>query len=846
MTRQMNDDGTWFDDGQGGGTNAAPVPATPGATPTNADGSTAGSDVFAGSTFGGDANVGGTDLANWSKETDPRDFMYGRDPNYAVNSAAAERANAKAAQDDLYKQAGNAINTGAQMGQQIGGYAQQAGQQISGYGQQVGSTLGGMAQTAFGQGSAMQNRAGPTADYQGANSVYQVAKNDASQLANMQQGPSQAQAQLQSGLNQAQASNLALARSGRGFGGSASALTQAVGQNAAAGQQAANTSAQLSAQEQQAWNAQHASNLANAAGISTNVGGAMQQQGLSQAQLQQQTIAQNDAAQQALMGQGLQAYNAAGQLGLSGLTSGGQLGVTGLTSGAGITQAGQTLGMQGSQAATGAYAQGEQMAGINMSAQQQADLNREQGLLQNRGIDAGVALSNQAAVNSGWGTAASTAAAIGGVGLAAASDATAKTGIKPLDAGPGQPQQPQQPTPVASSAPPPQAPKAPSLVGPALQAGGALAGGAIGTVIAPGAGTAIGGIAGSALGKLAGGLLSSDIHTKADAAPLDAGAPGGMGAYGQVNPTGSTQAGASNAFSAGRDAAAKSEMRAGADADLKAQAKGAAIQSMLGSASQSLKGFGAGGGTGTLDEFSAMGHPQQAPAYGMQPMQAWGQMQPGMVTSDEHSKTAIRALAKENRALKAAASGDGPTPEMLNQAAADQDAYYGKISYSPATYAPAPTLSQLNQQAAIQDSAGGRIAYPASSSAPTMAMLNQAAADQDDEPIPYEQVAHYTSDEDEKSGVHRSDALDMVDEAPGYSYFYKDPARHGQGQKFGPMAQDLLKTPAGASTVERAPDGTLAVNTGRLALAEHAALHSHRLEFNQLKAEVEALKKKAG
>ena len=86
----------------------------------------------------------------------------------------------------------------------------------------------------------------------------------------------------------------------------------------------------------------------------------------------------------------------------------------------------------------------------------------------------------------------------------------------------------------------------------------------------------------------------------------------------------------------------------------------------------------------------------------------------------------------------------------------------------------------------------------------------------------------------------------MVDEAPGYSYNYKDPMRHGYGQKFGPMAQDLLKTPAGASTVERSADGTLAVNTGRLALAEHAALHSHRLEFNQLKAEVDALKKKAG
>lgn len=704
----------------------------------NPDGSPKGSDVFAGSTFGGDANVAGTNVAGFLKDADPRDFMYGRDPNYVTNTAAAERGVAADTRTQLTGQAASANTTGTQLGQQIGAY-----------GQQVGSTLGGMAQTAFGTGAAMQGRQGPLADYQGANSVYQVAKNDAAQLSSLeaQQGPSAAQAQLQSGLNEAQASNLALARSGHGFGMSASALSQAAAQNAAAGQNAVNASAQLRSNEDAAWRARQAANLQGAAGISAGVAGAQQQQALSQAQLQQQTIAQNDQAQAALMGQGLQAYGQAGQMGLAGLTSG-----------AATTQAGQTLDLQGTQAAMGAYTQGEQMAGINMSAQQQADLAREQGLIQNRGIDAGISVQNQNATNSGWGTALSTAAAIGGTALMMASDIRAKDSVEPLDAGPS----------------------------------------------------------------------------------------GSVGGYGQIDPSGSLRAGSDNAFSVGRDAASKAEAKAGADAALKADARSAAINSMLGSASQGLKSFGANPGSGALDQFSSMGRPQQ-PFYGMQ-APSWGQMQPGQITSDEHSKTAIRALAKENRALKAALRPEnGPTMEQLNQAAADQDAYYSRLQYSPAVNSPAPTMSQMNEAAADQDTPSLRIKYPESPPPPSPDMLRKAAAEQDGAPVPYTRVASYTSDEREKRDIHQSAALDMIDAAPGYSYEYKDPARHGYGQKFGPMAQDLLKTPAGASTVERSPDGTLAVNTGRLALAEHAALHSMHRENNQrfehLKNEIESLKR---
>jgi len=765
------------------GTVQAPAPAAP---------------KFLGNSVYGDSSgvAAAANPGDFINSTDPRDFMYGRDPNYATDTAAAERAHAAAAESDMYGQASKAINTGAQMGADI-----------SGYGQQIGSTLGGMAQTAIGQGAAMQGRT-LSADYQGANSVFQVAKNDASQLSALEQaqGPSAAQAQLQSGLNQSQASNLALARSGHGFGGSASALSQAVGANAAAGQQAGNSAAMLKAQEDAAWRARQAQNLQGAAGISSGVANALQGQGLSQAQLQAQVMAENDQAQAALTGQGLQAYGAAGQLGLSGLTSG-----------ASATQAGQTLGLQGSQAAAGQYVTGEQMAGINMTAQQQADLTREQGLLQKQGIEAGVAASNQAAVNSGWGTALSTAAAIGGTAITAASDASAKQAIQPLDkpfVGMGTPAQSIAPAgaPVAapdSGAPPMQPAKGDSWIAPVAQGVGGLVGGAIGTVIAPGAGTVAGGVAGSLAGKLAGSYLSSgthssDIHGKDSVQPLDSGgitSPSGPMGYGQINPSGSTQAGMSNAFGAGRDKAALAASGASAaDADLKNQAKKAAIASMVGGISGGFDNFakGAAAGAPTPGQLQTLGQGGFQPGYGM----GWGQQgwsSPGALASDAHSKTAIRKLTDENEALKSALGGP-PSQAMLNQAAADQDA-------------AAP---------------GARLTYPPAVAPPTKAMLNQAAAAQ------------------QSATAQHSDALNMVDEAPGYSYQYKDPAKHGYGQKFGPMAQDLLKTPAGASTVERAPDGTLAVNTGRLALVEHAALHSDRLEnaakFEQLKSEIDAMK----
>lgn len=72
-------------------------------------------------------------------------------------------------------------------------------------------------------------------------------------MATAPQGPSAAQAQLQLGTNQAMANQLALARSGRGLGESASGLRAAGMQNAVIQQNAGNQAAMLRAQEDQAF-----------------------------------------------------------------------------------------------------------------------------------------------------------------------------------------------------------------------------------------------------------------------------------------------------------------------------------------------------------------------------------------------------------------------------------------------------------------------------------------------------------------------------------------------------------------------------------------------------------------
>lgn len=70
-----------------------------------------------------------------------------------------------------------------------------------------------------------------------------------------------------------------------------------------------------------------------------------------------------------------------------------------------------------------------------------------------------------------------------------------------------------------------------------------------------------------------------------------------------------------------------------------------------------------------------------------------------------------------------------------------------------------------------------------------------------------------------------SELREYLASAPGSHYQYRSPSSRGQrpGDNYGPMAQDLAKTKIGRTVVVEKADG-LYVDTGRLALADHAAL----------------------
>lgn len=70
----------------------------------------------------------------------------------------------------------------------------------------------------------------------------------------------------------------------------------------------------------------------------------------------------------------------------------------------------------------------------------------------------------------------------------------------------------------------------------------------------------------------------------------------------------------------------------------------------------------------------------------------------------------------------------------------------------------------------------------------------------------------------------RTAAQQAVAQTGAHAFRYKDPERHGEGERVGPMAQELERTPAGRTVVSTQPDGTKAVDTNRLSLLNTSAL----------------------
>lgn len=338
---------------------------------------------------------------------------------------------------------------------------------------QAGSTnLANLGAQMYKQGTQAAGRQVASVDPNAGGMYRQFAGETAGALGGLErtEGPSAAQAQLQSGINRAQAGNLAMARSGRGWGGSAQALSAAQVQNAQAGQEAANQSAALRAQENAAWRQRQASALGQSANINMGLSQQAQQGQMNAANVSLQQQAQNDQLQAALYGQALQGAGQSAQIGLQGATSaagvgqqaygqqlgayqsagnaatqniqaahaagmqgtqaGGALALQGLGQGAGTTLGG--LGQAGAQ-----YAQGQQtalaaegMQGQIEGAYQQYEQQELQNYLQAAGIEQGVAIQNAQSGNQLIG------AGVGALGtlVGAFSDERLKTDIAEADA----------------------------------------------------------------------------------------------------------------------------------------------------------------------------------------------------------------------------------------------------------------------------------------------------------------------------------------------------------------------------------------------------------------------------
>jgi len=201
---------------------------------------------------------------------DQRNFMYGRTPTGA---------------DDAVARTSGIADKGIGIGQQA---------------IDAGNAAGNTASDIF---VARQNDANGYKNRQLQQGDFGQQNSTLGQLGGLeaQQGPSGAQAQLQNGTNMGMAQQVALARSGRGFGGNAGAMGLAQSNQAGLAANQANQSAQLSAQENAAWRGRQAANLgtvANAQGqqVGTNLNAGLASQ------------AQNDAATMGLLGMGQNAY----------------------------------------------------------------------------------------------------------------------------------------------------------------------------------------------------------------------------------------------------------------------------------------------------------------------------------------------------------------------------------------------------------------------------------------------------------------------------------------------------------------------------------------------------------
>ncbi len=648
------------------------------------------------------------------------------------------------------------------------------------------------------------------------------------------EGPSGAQAMLRQGTNEALGTQLALARSGRGMGESASGLG-AAGRNAVTLQAgAANNAALLKAQESEAY------------------------------------AQRRDAAQRA---------NDQAALGYS------------------------TLGQEGYGAAGGMAFQGQGLANQIQGTALNANEGYEGNLLQQYGIEQGVNAQNQArkdAQNAAYMQLAANGLTSAATAYGKGSDERMKKDIyklSPREAKKGR----QELSSSGAFADPLATPDAPAPWLDRYMAGGGTPNGMFPTIGAPSA-------AAPAPGTLAPArttMISPNYQPPKSsfAQSLDADPNrGNPEAHGIVNPWAAQEARASmdpwQRYLMDRDRK-EQERHDKEDEDAKTSQVAGALAGLA------MAGIGFGGLMS--DERGKkrklpLGRRAQDPIRDMPAISGRG-----VIMSDEHSKKKISDLKDENGKLKDAlgtTSSMGSAAALKQQAQAQQQAapaFYRPFPAAPAAKAPAPSPEDIarwygGSPAAAPAAApspamtpreaifyGGQSMAPVANAMdtgnetfPTAQLMRSSNAYQADlaegAPIPRERQPWYpdnaevtVSDRNSKmeieslraqvealGGTQQPDpyeqrALQAIKAAPGFSYQYKQPGAPGAaaGTHYGPMAQDLEKTPMGASTVIQAPNGTKMVDTGRLSLVNTAALHAQQQELDDLQRKLDELRSSA-
>lgn len=252
----------------------------------------------AGTTYqGGQNNWTNANSQGYTAPSDFRSYRYGR------TATGADEAAAKA--------------------WETGDYAAGQGMQAAALGQNAYAGGSNLLAQRTGDAQRFNERGAVLGDYWNQNQSLGAQNQTLGQLSGLeaQQGPSAAQAQLQQGTNQAMAGQLALARSGRGFGGNA-AMTGQAGRNLA-GIEAnqANAAASLRAQEDAAWRQRQAANLGNVGAQQGQMASQQGQQAQADLNAKYQNQAQNDAMVQNMLGMGQQAYLGGAGLGMQGYGS---------------------------------------------------------------------------------------------------------------------------------------------------------------------------------------------------------------------------------------------------------------------------------------------------------------------------------------------------------------------------------------------------------------------------------------------------------------------------------------------------------------------------------------------